>query len=1780
MRHLSKRWLSLFLALVLTLGMVTLPASADDQEETADGSVISLVEEETAEAGDEAEETTAEETEAEEAAAEETTVEEDVAEETAAEETSGIEEIEVTGEADNAEAAEGTDTEEEEETLKGTETAAGSGYISTWYENGLAQGLYASPILKELAGIKFQNETIADILNMSQDPELEDFSFSTFFANTVFADLSYEDLLAYYEAGYEDMNEILADFLSSSSKRRASSSARFLSSYTLTGTRVTSAPSVYMSIYGTTHGQLWYLELGDYNAYCLDYGYNAASGTTYYLVDTSERLTEEEIYLVKTGIIYALLFRNGNGKYDITEDIPVSTSNATYYIITQLFIWGVMSGAEMDEIIDCICTAWTDSFNDEDVAELLYTKMTQWWEEGIQDNYDLDNFEIAVYHSGDSTDQYLLMYDFDTLEELPKTGQISLTKSGVYMSSANVSGAVYTVYSDSSCTDAVATLTTNSSGYGITDEFEVDEDNDYYYVKETTAPTGTILNDTVYKVSTSSLVGATVYLNDLYDDISNEEISGQFFVVKTDSGTGETLTGAVFAVYYGDNYSNFREYLTYNEETGRYESSVYHYTTNNNGKFRIVEVSAPDGYVNSGWYVDVELSEDTPTFTYYVENSASSGGVSIQKVDADTETAAAQGNATLAGAVYVIADAETGEEVTRITTDETGYAETGTDTLSFGDYILYEMEASTGYTVDDTQIAFTVDTTHTIVTLTDDTGEEATSKEAVIRGGVIIQKGDYQTGAAVLLAGAEFTIYNSSDAAVIVDGVSYEPGEAILVLTTNGAGLAYTDSDVLPYGSYTVVETKAPTGYTISGITTLNFDITEDGEMVDLTGTGGILDIIIRGDFEFSKIDFETQEEMAGVSFLITSDTTGESHVITTDENGYYSSSSDYVLHSCDTNEGTAGSGLWFGYDSEGNWAEVDDTLGALPYGTYTIVELAGDNNENKKLVSGTITITKDGYTVDLGTIQNKTISITTTAVAEETNSHYAYADDSVKIIDTVSYYNTYTDEEQVIIGVLMNAETGEAVTDENGNAITSEYSFTPTTESGNVEIQYTFDASDLAGADVVVYEYMYLVTDDGNELIASHADITDEGQTIHFPAITTEALDSVTGDQVSFADEELTITETVSYSNLEAGKKYTLTASLYNAETGEILVVNGEEVTQTTTFTPEDSDGTVEVDITFDASELAGNTIIIFEELSRDNTLYAAEEDLTEVDQTVYIPELETTAIDSESGIQNSLADGEITIIDTVAYDHVLPGVDYTVSGVLYDQSTGKPLLVNGEVVTASTTFTAESSSGTVEVIYTFDGTGLEDTTLVVFAALYYGTEDETAVGYLITYDTGTVYASVVYGENLVAVHKDIEDEAQTIYIPEIGTTAEDAVTEDHVALAGEITIEDTVEYSNLIVGKEYMVSGVLYNKDTGEPILVDGEEVTGSTTFTAETSSGSVVVYFTFDASALAGTTIVAFEYLDYEGVRVAIHAEIEDEQQTVYIPELETTALDSESGIQNSLADEEITIIDTVSYDHVLPGVEYTVIGVLYDQSTGEPLLVDGEEVTGSTTFTAESISGTVEVAYTFDGTGLEDTTLVVYETLYYGENPVAVHEDIEDEAQTIYIPEIGTTALDEATETHNALAEEEVTITDTVTYTNLLAGKEYTVSGILYDKSTGEPVLVNGEEVTASTTFTAESTAGTVQLTYTFDASSLAGTAIVVFEDLYYDGVKVAAHADLTDEDQTVTLTEVPSEDEDTTESEAVQTGDGIGLILWMVSAMAALAAAAVFTLVRGKKERDR
>ena len=869
-------------------------------------------------------------------------------------------------------------------------------------------------------------------------------------------------------------------------------------------------------------------------------------------------------------------------------------------------------------------------------------------------------------------------------------------------------------------------------------------------------------------------------------------------------------------------------------------------------------------------------------------NDVERGGLSVEKQDSVTGSIP-QGDADFSGITFevinnsknpVIVNSEKynpGEVVVTLTTDESGQAATADDALPYGEYILHESATN------ESMLLTAPD--QTVLVEDDGVIYEFTMANEVVRGGVSIEKRDLESGLLTPLGGASldgtlFEITNKSVNSVYVDGALYAPGEVCATIEVVD-GVAQTDARALPYGTYQMVESKPGEGYLHTDQTVRSFQIRQDGQVIEFRDGDAAYNQVIRGDLQFVKVGEGGEANMArfaNVAFKLISETTGEEHIVVTDENGEVRTETEWNPHSQNTN-GNDGvedeaawddhAGTWFGLTTEGWTVDVQDELCALPYDTYTLEELPCEGNQGYELVKvPNITISRNNTTIYLGTIDDQfegVPEIGTTATVD--GKHVAEPAGEVTIVDEVAYKNLKVGQTYKLSGVLMDKETGEPLLVGEGEEqaqVTAELEFTPTTSEGTMELTYTFDASALAGKSVVVFEDLY----QGENIVASHADINDEGQTVNFgkPSIGTTA--TIDGEKTAQPAKQITITDTVEYSGLTAGQEYTLKGVLMDKETGEPLLLNDQQVTSEATFTPAEPNGTIDVLFTFDASALTGKAVVVFETLFQGETEIASHEDIEDEGQTVTFvegPKIGTTA--TVDGQHTAAPSGEVTIVDVVAYSGLTPGETYKVSGILMDKATGEPLLVGEDQaqVTAEVEFTPESSDGTVELTYTLDASSLAGTSIVVFETLYSdGVE--------------------------IAAHADINDENQTVEItepekPTLGTTA--TVNGHHTAdPTGEITIVDVVEYTGLTPDGTYTISGVLMDKATGEPLLLDGAIVTAEVEFTPESADGTVELTYTLDASALTGTTIVVFETLYSDGVEIAAHTDINDEAQTITI------------------------------------------------------------------------------------------------------------------------------------------------------------------------------------------------------------------------------------------------------------------------------------------------------
>ena len=1182
------------------------------------------------------------------------------------------------------------------------------------------------------------------------------------------------------------------------------------------------------------------------------------------------------------------------------------------------------------------------------------------------------------------------------------------------------------------------------------------------------------------------------------------------------------------------------------------------------GSVAVYESKAPVGYklnddVSFQKIQDDYLSGVTTFNLPEIPETVIRGGVSVQKLDSETGQTP-QGGASLEGITFsiindnpnaVTVDGKSynpGQTVKNIVTDKNGVAKTPANCLPYGKYIIRETATNDGYLNTSNEMRVTVSEDGKMYSFN--------AKDDIVRGGVEITKHDIETGTGDPLGGAsldgtQFQVKSLNDKPVIVGGVTYTKGQVIQPLLTIEDGHASSDAQWLPFGLYSIQEVKAGEGYLLTDGEEHRFRISKDGALVN-PFDGAFENQVMRSDLEFTKKGEDGQDRLAGVAFKLTSKTTGESHVVVTDENGYFSSASSWNKHTHETNandwaldaEGVidsskldATAGVWFGGTTP------DDSKGALPYDTYLIEELRCTANEGYQLIETSVIVSRDGKVYDFGTLTDVKASITTKAY-DPMDGDSLVGMGEVKVSDKVTYANLFPNRDYKLTAELHDSATGDVLLDASGHPITVEKRFTAQSPTGFEVVEFTIDTIALGGKTITVYEKLY---DDGGSLIAEHTDKSDVNQqvTVIEPEIGTTAVDGADGDKNVATDDKATVTDRVAYKNLIPGKEYTVKGTLHIKKTDdegkvteEILKVDGKPVTAETTFTPESAEGTVDVTFTFDSLSLKDKThLVAFESLEHDGHELASHADIEDEGQTVTVrnPRISTTALDGIDKDKNVVTDDETVIIDTVAYENLVPGREYTLKGSMQVKAekdgkpVAKPLEVGGKPVKAETTFTPEKSDGTANVTFRFSSRDIEPGTELV------------------------MFESLERGGNVLATHEDIGDVNQTVTVtaPAISTSARDAIDGDKDVVVDDVTtVIDTVEYRNLVPGKEYTLNGKLHSKSNGKPLMVGDKPVTGQTVFTPEKADGKVEVTFTFDSRDLEDKTdIVVFESLVRSGTEIASHADIDDENQTVTVthPEIGTTAVDGADGDKNVITDDTTEVIDTVEYTGLIPGKEYTLKGTLHVKVTDEegkvtekPLEVDGKPVTAETTFTPEKADGKVDVVFHFNSLTIpHDTEIVAFESLEKNGVEIAAHADIEDKAQTVTVkhPFITTSALDGIDGDKNIVTDDETVIVDTVKYSGLIPGKEYTLKGAMQVKKsdedgnlTAEPLEVDGEPVTAETTFTPETASGEVEVTFTFDSRTIADkTDIVVFESLERTGVEIASHTDIEDGKQTTTVT---------------------------------------------------
>lgn len=876
----------------------------------------------------------------------------------------------------------------------------------------------------------------------------------------------------------------------------------------------------------------------------------------------------------------------------------------------------------------------------------------------------------------------------------------------------------------------------------------------------------------------------------------------------------------------------------------------------------------------------------------------------------------------------------------------------GTAAIPLGSVVIREVQAPQGYMLDDG--SGNAPTAWCLKITADDASAESTyvfnpplQPDSVKRGGIVIGKADaeqyhtpdgdywdYAQGDASF-TGAAFDVYNRSAHAIWADlnsdGATQEnemfaPGAKIMTIETSynaslDAYTATTGDKRLPFGTYEIVESRAPQGYTQAGAVNKTVEIREEGQTVQLVKAQGMLNEVARGGVQVIKGDRELglSEAVGGAEHRVlesdghlgTSLACIEFTITNISDHGVMIGNTYYAPGDVVGTISTAWNSVLNAYTAQ-------TPTDMLPYGTYSIAETA--SNESYLMSDGaarTFEVRSNGSVVtqdtadaplvwkdqvvrnDLrlqkkaGDTGQKLAGIPFLITNLSTGEAHVAATDRNGSLNTAANWHSHAANTNVN-DVLLNRDTiTQTDTEENSGTWFGRGEdgsmCNPNDELGALPFgEYSIEELRCeANAGYALWRDTFNVSRDksvvefdidlGTIINEPEPEIPVELE----PKIATTASDKETGEHSTLASGTVTIVDKVEYANLEPGTSYVLRGRLMNRESGEELLVNGAPVTQTQQFSPLSPYGSISLEFSFDASNLAGTSVVVFEELVIEENVIAQHADISNEQQTVTInpvppveappaPTMGTSAVDKSSKTHEGQAREDMAIVDTVSYSGCGAGNAYTLMGRLMDKETGQPVLdAYGHEVTAEKTFVAQDTSGTVDIEFSLDSSLLAGHELVVFESMYFG------------------------GVKIME-HADLADNAQAVRVVEVLTRAKNPATGESSAMAAQdLELVDNVSYKGLSPQKTYKLLTSLALADTGELLTqADGSPIIGETVFTPTDANGETAVTSTIDATDLGGRTLVFFERLaDSDGNVIATHEDISNKEQSIDLKTPET-------------------------------------------------------------------------------------------------------------------------------------------------------------------------------------------------------------------------------------------------------------------------------------------------
>lgn len=673
-------------------------------------------------------------------------------------------------------------------------------------------------------------------------------------------------------------------------------------------------------------------------------------------------------------------------------------------------------------------------------------------------------------------------------------------------------------------------------------------------------------------------------------------------------------------------------------------------------------------------------------------------------------------------------------------------------------------------------------------------------------------------------------------------------------------------------------------------------------------------------------------------------------------------------------------------------------------------------------------------------------------------------------------------------------------------------------------------------------------------------------------PKMTSSAISTDTNTKMSVAGKNSSFKDSVKATNLKASTKYTLMSVAVDANTGKAYKdADGKYVAKNVEFTTGAvKKGTVfpetTASVTFtgvNTSNVKSRKLVFYEYLVEGSVTktvsldsagkpvepancVAKDASVSNKAQTVNVISLETKVLVDSTKTNVAPADEKVDVTDTVTLHNLVAGTKFTLVGKVSD---GENIKVENEVE-----FTAKGDDETVSV-------PLKGLNLTEYAgkSLY-------------------VICELKYDGEVIATHnEDGTDPDEKFYVPAVETNAIDATTNTQYSILDKTQIIDSVKYSNLPTEYEYELETTFVDSATGEEIkkteiekdpywnmlkdlgYVTDETSSDSTGDSVAEDTGKIVsevgkafkrtqvlkpekmddtVNVTFDIDPrsfnLEGKTITIRQVIKLNGVAVAKHTDKDAESQQISFPTGSTLAVDNTSHNHTIAPTKDADVVDTIFCKNLATGISVDFYGIAIDKDTNKPVELNGKPVVVKQSETISKADQEVQLHYVVDGTKLKGKRLTSFVFAVYNGKIVFKHTDPNSAEQSFSFSSLRTKFLDDKNGTHATMLTEDVHQTDTVTLDGLTKGERFTLKGVVYNKSTRKPMLVDGKQVTNSIDFTAKGNSEEVALKYQYNGLKSdayhkdKNDDLVSFVYLYKDGILIDKEEDFDSFDQTIKL----------------------------------------------------